>query len=117
MKPALDRTDLQHYERAIGQLRHAYALMTNDATAWAPVQRQRFAEGLVGPQIEALEDLLRDFATQQDDLAAAFTANAKHRRQYREAEQELLAHVHEIASASQARRIITMVFHRIAEKP
>jgi hypothetical protein len=117
MRTRTPRIGLEVYDHALQQLRHACAVMARaEAARWTPVERQRLAE-VVRLHLATIDELLQDYVRSQDDLAAVFAANAKHRRHDREAERELLAHAHEIASASQARRIITTVFSRIKERP
>lgn len=104
------------FERALGQLRQAYALLVNDVQpTWAPEQRTRFAERLIAPQITQLETLARDYGRRGDDLAVALAAHAQLRRRLDAIEQALLARAGDIGSASQARRIIFSVFRSEAE--
>jgi hypothetical protein len=54
------KTD-EHVRRLHGvlaQLRHAYHNLIGPDAAWNREQRMRFADGLIAPQIEALEGLI-----------------------------------------------------------
>jgi hypothetical protein len=105
------------FERVLAQLRHAYALAhADDDRAWTPAQRKRFTEGLLGPQIETLERLARSTEQLEENLTAAYVTNTRLRRRFTEVEELLLAKAHDIASASQARRIIVSVFHQVRQE-
>jgi hypothetical protein len=107
--------DVATFESVLAQLRHAYALAVHNEAVWTPAQRKRFAEGLLGPQIEKLEEIVLDYERKIIDLSTACQANLTQRRRFSHVEEDLLAHASEIGSASQAKRIIHMAF-RNSEK-
>lgn len=48
-------SELRTLERVLAQLRHAYHNLIGPDEAWDREQRMRFADGLIAPQIEKLE--------------------------------------------------------------
>jgi len=110
--------ELLTLEGTLAQLRHAYAqLMAAETGAWPHAQRRALADGLLHPQIKALEGFVVDYERAKEDLAASLTVNARYRQRIKDIREKLLAQAGLIASASEARRIIFTIFEQDARRP